>query len=110
MLRPPGAPAAGAPLRAWVRGTTFQVRVWRALVAIPPGQVTSYGRLAAAVATAQSARAVGTAVGSNPVAWLIPCHRVIRETGVVGGYRWGGVRKRTMLVWENARRGAEGMA
>jgi AraC family transcriptional regulator of adaptative response/methylated-DNA-[protein]-cysteine methyltransferase len=89
-------------LRAFVRGTAFQVRVWRALLEIPPAQFTSYGRLAAAVGQPTAARAVGTAVGQNPLAYLIPCHRVIRETGVIGNYRWGRVRKRAMLGWENA--------
>ena len=92
-----------AVLRAFVRGTTFQVRVWRALLEIPPGQFTSYGRLAAAVGQPTAARAVGTAVGQNPLAYLIPCHRVIRETGIIGNYRWGRIRKRAMLGWENAR-------
>lgn len=91
-------------LRAFVRGTPFQVRVWRALLAVPPGTLTSYGRLAAAIGQPSAARAVGTAVGRNPLAWLIPCHRVIRETGVVGDYRWGPTRKRAMLTWESATR------
>ena len=91
------------PLRAFVNGTAFQVRVWRALLQIPPGQLTTYGRLANALGQPAAARAVGTAVGQNPIAWLIPCHRVIRETGVVGEYRWGRVRKRALLAWESAR-------
>jgi AraC family transcriptional regulator of adaptative response/methylated-DNA-[protein]-cysteine methyltransferase len=90
-------------LRAFVKGTEFQVRVWRALLEIPPGQFTSYGRLAAALGQPTAARAVGTAVGQNPLAYLIPCHRVIRETGVIGNYRWGRIRKRAMVGWENAR-------
>jgi AraC family transcriptional regulator of adaptative response/methylated-DNA-[protein]-cysteine methyltransferase len=93
------------PARSWravVRGTAFQVRVWRALLQIPPGALVSYGRLAAKVGHPTAARAVGTAVGQNPLAYLIPCHRVIRETGVVGEYRWGTIRKRAMLAWENA--------
>lgn len=94
---------AGAPLRAFVTGTAFQVRVWRALLAIPPGHLTTYGRLAAAVGHPAATRAVGTAVGRNPLAWLIPCHRVIRETGALGGYRWGTVRKRAMLARESCR-------
>jgi len=90
-------------LRAFVKGTAFQVRVWRALLEIPPGQFTSYGRLAATVGQPTAARAVGNAVGQNPLAYLIPCHRVIRETGVIGNYRWGRTRKHAMLGWENAR-------
>jgi AraC family transcriptional regulator of adaptative response/methylated-DNA-[protein]-cysteine methyltransferase len=88
------------PLRAFVRGTAFQLRVWRALLSVRPGTLTSYGRLAAAIGAPTAARAVGTAVGRNSLAYLIPCHRVIRETGVVGEYRWNAVRKRAMLAWE----------
>jgi AraC family transcriptional regulator of adaptative response/methylated-DNA-[protein]-cysteine methyltransferase len=94
------------PLRAYVRGTAFQVRVWRALLGIPPGTLVSYGRLAAAVGHPAAARAVGAAVGQNPVAYLIPCHRVIRETGALGGYGGGLVRKRAILAWETAVRAA----
>jgi len=90
------------PLRAFVSGTAFQVRVWRALLQISAGQLTTYGRLAEAVGNPAAARAVGTAVGQNPLAYLIPCHRVIRETGVVGDYRWGRIRKRAILARETA--------
>ena len=92
------------PLRTFVRGTPFQLRVWRALVEIPPGQLTSYGRLAASLGIPSAARAVGSAVGANSISYLIPCHRVIRETGVIGEYRWGKVRKHALLAWENAAR------
>jgi len=95
---------SGPALRAFVKGTTFQVRVWRALLQVPPGTLVSYGCLAAAIDKPAAARAVGTAVGHNPLAWLIPCHRVIRETGVIGNYRWGAVRKRAMVAWERAPR------
>lgn len=88
-------------LRAFVRGTAFQVRVWRALLQIPPGALVSYGRLAATLGMPAAARAVGTAVGRNPLAYLVPCHRVIRETGVIGGYRWGPTRKQALLAWES---------
>jgi AraC family transcriptional regulator of adaptative response/methylated-DNA-[protein]-cysteine methyltransferase len=91
-------------LRAFVKGTTFQMRVWRALLQVPSGTLVSYGRLAAALDHPAAARAVGTAVGHNPLAWLIPCHRVIRETGVIGEYRWGAVRKHAMVAWESASR------
>lgn len=94
-------------LRAFVSGTAFQVRVWRALLEVPPGRFISYGRLAAAVGLPTAARAVGSAVGQNPLAYLIPCHRVIRETGVIGNYRWGRIRKRAIVAWESAQRGAE---
>lgn len=93
-------PSAEAPLRAFVRGNAFQVRVWRALLRVPPGALVSYKRLAAAVDCPSGARAVGNAVAANPLAYLIPCHRVIRETGVVGDYRWGPVRKRAIIAWE----------
>lgn len=92
-----------SPLPAWVNGTPFQLRVWRALLRIPEGCVASYGWLAAALGQPLAARAVGTACGANPIAYLIPCHRVIRETGVVRGYRWGNDRKRALLAWESAR-------
>jgi AraC family transcriptional regulator, regulatory protein of adaptative response / methylated-DNA-[protein]-cysteine methyltransferase len=95
-----------AAWRAFVQGTPFQVRVWRALVEIPPGQLTSYGRLAASLGIPSAARAVGSAVGANSISYLIPCHRVIRETGVIGEYRWGQFRKRALLAWENAARAA----
>ena len=93
---------SSVPLRAFVRGTSFQVRVWRALMQVQSGTLVSYGGLAAALNQPTAARAVGSAVGQNPLAYLIPCHRVIRETGVIGDYRWGQVRKRAMLVWENS--------
>jgi len=91
-------------LRAFVRGTPFQVRVWRALLQVQPGTLTSYGRLASAIEKPAAARAVGTAVGQNPLAYLIPCHRVIRETGVIGDYHWGQIRKRALIAWENSPR------
>jgi AraC family transcriptional regulator of adaptative response/methylated-DNA-[protein]-cysteine methyltransferase len=93
-----------AALRAFVQGTPFQLRVWRALVRIPAGEVTTYGRLAVMLGNPKAARAVGSAVGANALAYLIPCHRVIRETGVIGEYRWGQVRKRALVAWENAAR------
>jgi AraC family transcriptional regulator, regulatory protein of adaptative response / methylated-DNA-[protein]-cysteine methyltransferase len=86
-----------------VSGTNFQVRVWEALLRIPEGRVTSYADLAEAVGRPGAARAVAGAVARNRVAWLIPCHRVIRTVGEAGGYRWGRDRKQAMLVWEAAR-------
>jgi len=97
----PGDPGKSPTLRAFVRGTPFQVRVWQALLQVHPGTLVSYGGLAGAVGRPGSARSVGTAVARNPLAYLIPCHRVIRETGALGGYHWGLERKRAMLVWDS---------
>ena len=91
-----------AGLRGFVRGSEFQVCVWRALLRIPEGRLVTYSTLAEAVERPSAARAVGTAVGGNPLAYLIPCHRVIRSTGIVGEYRWGTARKRAMLGREGA--------
>lgn len=91
------------PLSLFLKGTNFQLRVWNALLRIPPGHLSTYGRLAAAVGSPGSARAVGSAVGRNPIGYLIPCHRVIREEGDLGGYRWGVDRKAAILGWESAR-------
>ena len=88
------------PLRAFVRGTEFQLRVWRALLRVPSGSLTTYGRLAEAIGQSQAARAVGSAVGANPIAFIIPCHRVIRETGALGHYHWDPIRKRAIVGWE----------
>ena len=92
------------PLRAFVRGTPFQVRVWRALLSVPTGSLTTYGRLAHAIGQSKAARAVGSAVGANPISFVIPCHRVIRETGALGNYGGGRVRKRAIVGWELASR------
>ena len=97
-------------LRAFVRGTPFQLRVWRALLRVPAGALTTYGRLAEAIGQAQAARAVGSAVGANPIAFIIPCHRVIRETGALGHYHWDPIRKRAILGWELSPRGATAVA
>jgi AraC family transcriptional regulator, regulatory protein of adaptative response / methylated-DNA-[protein]-cysteine methyltransferase len=94
---------AGVPLRLAVTGTNLQLKVWEALLRIPDDQVTTYGELARAVEHPTAVRAVASAVGRNPVAWLIPCHRVLRATGALGGYRWGEVRKRALLAREAAR-------
>ncbi len=83
-------------------GTPFRLKVWQALLEIPFGRVASYSDVARSVGAPDACRAVGSAVGANPVAYLIPCHRVIRETGVIGQYRWGAERKIAMLIWENA--------
>jgi AraC family transcriptional regulator of adaptative response/methylated-DNA-[protein]-cysteine methyltransferase len=98
----------GRPLSLLVRGTNFQVQVWRALLEVPFGGLTTYRDLAQRVGHPAAARAVGNAVASNPIAWLIPCHRVIRETGEFGNYRWGEPRKAAMLGWEAAQATAAG--
>ena len=87
-------------LRTFVRGTQFQLRVWRALLRVPVGSLTTYGRLAEAMGQSQAARAVGSAVGANLIAFIIPCHRVIRETGALGHYHWDPIRKRAIVGWE----------
>ncbi|WP_372893208.1 methylated-DNA--[protein]-cysteine S-methyltransferase [Rhodosalinus sp.] len=86
-----------------VFGAPFQIKVWEALLAVPTGQVTTYGALAAAAGAPAAARATGAAVGRNPVAWLIPCHRAIAASGRLTGYHWGLPVKRAMLAWEAAR-------
>lgn len=101
----PRSSSKGArPLSLYLRGTNFQIKVWEALLRIPAGSVVSYEDLAVHLGQPRAARAVGNAVGENPVAFLIPCHRVIRKMGVVGDYRWGAARKKAMLAWEAARR------
>jgi len=99
----PRGRAAGEQLPLLLRGTNFQIKVWEALLAIPPGSVATYEAIARRIDRAGSARAVGNAVGRNPIAYLIPCHRVIRGSGELGGYRWGTGRKRLMLAWEAER-------
>ena len=94
------APAGADAIALHLRGTAFQIKVWRALLAIPPGCVTSYGDLAHRIGAPRASRAAGTATASNPVAWIIPCHRVIRASGVLGEYRWGRGRKLAMLSLE----------
>lgn len=101
-------PGAGRPLSLLVRGTNFQVQVWKALLEIPAGTVGSYGGVARALGRPEATRAVGNAVGANPVAYLIPCHRVLRSSGEIGGYRWGATRKQAILAWEASRREAAG--
>jgi AraC family transcriptional regulator of adaptative response/methylated-DNA-[protein]-cysteine methyltransferase len=90
-------------LRLHLRGTNFQIKVWEALLRIPPGSVTTYGGIADQVGRPGATRAVGSAVGRNPVAVLIPCHRVIRKLGEFGGYRYGSARKKALLGWELSR-------
>src|SRR5512145_2781657 len=99
-----GSHRNGVPrLNVIVKGTNFQVKVWEALVRIPPGHAACYEEIAARVAAPGAVRAVGNAVSRNPVALLVPCHRVIRKTGAFGGYRGGTARKKAILAWEAAR-------
>ncbi len=91
--------AGAAPLRLAVQGTNFQLKVWQALLELGRAGPTTYSALAQAAGVPGGARAVGNAVGANPVAWLIPCHNVLRQDGSLGGYHWGEERKRAMLAW-----------
>jgi AraC family transcriptional regulator of adaptative response/methylated-DNA-[protein]-cysteine methyltransferase len=91
------------PLRLAVQGTNFQLKVWQALLGLGADSPTTYSALAQALGRQGSARAVGNAVGANPVAWLIPCHNVLRKDGALGGYHWGKDRKRAMLAWSALR-------
>ncbi len=88
------------PLTLYVKGTNFQIQVWRALLRIPFGGITTYQGLGLSLGRPNAARAIGNAVGSNPISFIIPCHRVIRESGELGGYRWGLERKTAILGWE----------
>jgi AraC family transcriptional regulator of adaptative response/methylated-DNA-[protein]-cysteine methyltransferase len=88
------------PLSVVLKGTSLQLKVWEALLRIPAGRVVSYGDVAKAVGLENGSRAVGAAVGQNPIAWLIPCHRVIYSTGSFGNYRWGAARKAALLGLE----------
>jgi len=98
--------AAGAedePLKVLLGGTPFQMQVWRALLEIPFGETRSYTDIAKEVCTERAVRAVGSAVGRNPISFLIPCHRVLRQTKALGGYHWGLTRKKALLAWETAK-------
>ena len=89
-----------SPLTLHIKGTNFQIQVWQALLKIPLGGLTTYQRVAKSIGKPTAARAIGNAVGRNPVGYLIPCHRVIRGSGELGGYRWGLDRKTVLLGWE----------
>lgn len=91
------------PLSLWVHGTNFQINVWRALLNIAPGTLVTHSDIASAIGKPRAARAVGAAVGANPVALIIPCHRVIQRSGELGGYRWGTTRKHALLMRELAK-------
>lgn len=89
-------------LKLHLKGTPFQLKVWEALLKIPMGSLSTYGTIAKQINHEKASRAVGTAIGSNPIAYLIPCHRVIQSTGVFGGYMWNPTRKAAIIGWENA--------
>ena len=93
------------PLRVVLIGTDFEVRVWETLLRIPMGRAATYSDIAAKVCTTKAARAVGAAVGKNPVSFVVPCHRVIGKSGNLTGYHWGLTRKRAMLGWEAGKTG-----
>lgn len=90
-------------IKLHLKGTEFQLKVWQTLLKIPLGQLTTYGAIANEIENPNASRAVGTAIGSNPVAFLIPCHRVIQSSGIFGGYMWGNTRKTAIIGWENAK-------
>jgi len=98
-----GLKTSGNGIVLHVRGTNFQIRVWEALLSVPSGHVLSYEGLAQHLGMPGGARAVASAVAKNPVGYLIPCHRVIKSSGIIGEYRWGGIRKQALIGWENAR-------
>jgi AraC family transcriptional regulator of adaptative response/methylated-DNA-[protein]-cysteine methyltransferase len=91
------------PIALHLKGTDFQLKVWKALLQIPPAGLTTYNEIARRLSKPKASRAVGTAVGSNPVSFLVPCHRVIRSDGKLGGYHWGLSRKVNMIDWEKER-------
>nr|WP_309502875.1 bifunctional helix-turn-helix domain-containing protein/methylated-DNA--[protein]-cysteine S-methyltransferase [uncultured Roseovarius sp.] len=107
MLRPWVLAAYGAdaaqPAPLYLIGAPFQIKVWEALLRIPTGHVTTYSEIAGAIGSPRAVRAVGTAVGRNPISLLIPCHRALRKSGGLGGYHWGLPVKRSILAWESAR-------
>ncbi|RUT70988.1 methylated-DNA--[protein]-cysteine S-methyltransferase [Flavobacterium cupreum] len=89
-------------IKLHLKGTDFQLKVWETLLKIPMGQLSTYGAIAQQIEKPNASRAVGTAIGSNPVAFLIPCHRVIQSSGTFGGYMWGNTRKTAIIGWEGA--------
>ncbi len=99
----PSPQGSARPFHLHLSGTNFQTQVWRALLRIPPATTTRYSDVAAWVGRDRAVRAVAGAIGRNPVAWLIPCHRVVASTGAISGYRWGSARKRALLAWEATR-------
>jgi len=90
-------------IKLHIKGTDFQLKVWEALLKIPSGNLSTYGTIARSIQNKTASRAVGTAIGSNPIAYIIPCHRVIQSTGRIGGYMWGATRKSAIIGWEAAK-------
>ncbi|KQR92520.1 cysteine methyltransferase [Chryseobacterium sp. Leaf180] len=90
-------------IKLHLKGTDFQLKVWESLLNIPMGKLSTYGKIADQIGNTKASRAVGTAIGSNPVAFIIPCHRVIQASGKIGGYMWGSERKELMIGWESAK-------
>ena len=88
-------------IKLHLKGTDFQLKVWECLLQIPMGELSTYGNIAKQIGNPDASRAVGTAIGSNPIAFIIPCHRVIQSSGKIGGYRWGSPRKAAIIDWEN---------
>jgi len=99
-----GLSTAADPAPLYLIGAPFQIKVWEALLSVPSGQVTTYSEIARSIGRPTAMRAVGTAVGRNPISWLIPCHRALAKSGKLGGYHWGLPVKRAMLAWEAARK------
>ena len=95
------------PVRLFLKGTNFQLQVWQALLNIPSGTLYSYGEIAQQINKPRATRAVASAIGANAISYLIPCHRVLRKSGQIGGYRWQPVRKKAMLAWEAGQRRRE---
>ena len=95
--------ASTKKLHLFVKGTNFQIKVWEALLKIPMGDVTTYQGIAEHIQNPKAMQAVGSAVGSNHIAFLIPCHRVIRKDGILGEYRWSAIRKKSIIGWEMAK-------
>ncbi|MEK6781989.1 MAG: methylated-DNA--[protein]-cysteine S-methyltransferase [Bacteroidota bacterium] len=98
-----GGAGAQSKLHIFVKGTNFQIKVWEALLKIPMGGVTTYQGVAESILNPKAMQAVGSAVGSNHIAYLIPCHRVIRKDGILGEYRWNSTRKKSIIGWEMAK-------
>jgi len=98
-----GTDGAHEPAPLYLIGAPFQIKVWEALLQIPSGHVTTYSEIAQSIGNPRAVRAVGTAVGRNPISWLIPCHRALRKSGALGGYHWGLPVKRALLAYESAR-------
>ena len=105
-----GASRTERPVSTWVVGSNFQVQVWRALLRIPFADLRSYRQVAAQVGRPGAARSVGSAIAGNPIGYLIPCHRVLRSSGEIGGYHWGTERKAAMIAWEAAQLSLDGQA